>query len=307
MNEHASMHEDRSKLATRIGTCVMAACDMEVLAPKPGNVGPGESWNFPDLEVADFLASARAIRAVFEMAEELSVGELVLQAVQATRQVVSSNTNLGQILLLAPLAKAAAIDGRIDVANVTAVVQRTNVEDAAAAYEAIALAKPGGMGRRDSQDLADRPTCTLFEAMTIAAAYDDIAAQYANGFADIFELAGELKREMQVSVDWRFAIVDVHVARLVHGDTLVRRKCGEAVEAELKWRAAAVLKHRSDPRRYANEIIVLNGWLRDEGNRRNPGATADLITAALFVGLFSGTIEIPPDLPQRASQYSKSM
>lgn len=299
------MHEDESNLASRIGVCVEAACEMEVLAPKPGNVHPGISWNFVDLDVADFLASARAIRPVFERTADFSVGDMILQAVRATRQVVSSNTNLGQILLLAPLAKAAAIDGRIDAANVMGVVQRTTVEDAAAAYEAIAMAKPGGMGQRDSHDLADRPTCTLFEAMNIAADYDDVAAQYAKGFADVIQLAGALKSGMQDSLDWRFAIVDVHVARLVHGDTLVRRKCGESVENEMKWRAAAVLSHRANPRRYSQEMSELDNWLRDDGNRRNPGTTADLITAALFVGLFAGSFEIPTDLSERASRYSK--
>lgn len=305
MIERASLHEDGANLASRIGICVEAACEMEVLAPKPGNVHPGISWNFADLNVADFLASARAIRPVFERTADFSVGELILQAVRATRRVVSSNTNLGQILLLAPLAKAAAQDGRIETENVIDVVQRTTVDDAIAAYEAIVLAKPGGMGRSDSQDIASRPTCTLYQAMKLAATHDDIAAQYVSGFADVIGLAGELEREIRNSSHWEFAIVDVHVARLVHGDTLVRRKCGEAIEAELKWRAASVLKHRADPRRYGNEMRVLDNWLRDDGNRRNPGTTADLITAALFVGLFAGSFDIPPDLPEQVSRYSK--
>ena len=301
MNDRESMPLPGEK----IGACIEAACVMEVLAPKAGNVHPGFSWNFTDLDVADFLASARALRPVFETAADRTVGEMVLESVRATRAVVSTNTNLGQILLLAPLSKAAFETGRIDREEVQGILLKLTVHDAIAVYEAIALAKPGGMGQRGSQDIADRPTCTFYEAMKLAASYDDVAAQYATGFSDVFEMAGELEKEVRISGDWLRAIADVHLARLVRGDTLVRRKCGDAIEAELKSLAASVVRHRADPAKYQAEHAKFDAWLRADGNRRNPGTTADLITAALFVGLFSGTIEIPPDLTRRASKSSK--
>lgn len=301
MNHRESMR----LLGEKIGACIEAACVMEVLAPKAGNVHPGFSWNFTDLEVADFLASARALRPVFETAADRTVGELVLEAVRATRAVVSTNTNLGQILLIAPLSKAAFETGRIDREDVMEILLKSTVHDAIAAYEAIALAKPGGMGQRGSQDIAGRPTCTLYDAMKFAASYDDVAAQYATGFSDVFEMARDLESEFRISDDWRRAIADVHLVRLVRGDTLVRRKCGDAIETELKSLAASVVRHRADPAKYHAEYARIDAWLRADGNRRNPGTTADLITAALFVGLFSGTIEIPPDLMQQASKYSK--
>ncbi len=305
MSMHGLVDECLPDWGRQIGRCVESACVMEVLAPKAGNVSPGKSWNFRDLEVADFLASSRAIRPVFERAGELTVGEFVLAAVRATRESVSTNTNLGQILLLAPLAKAAAQDGRIDQENVATIVRKTSVDDAAAVYEAIALAKPGGMGRRDDQDVADRPSCTLAEAMTLAAGYDDVAAQFAGGFGRVFEIARELAREIAIDGDWMRAIADVHIMQLVRGDTLVRRKCGVDVEAELKLRAAKAVAQRADAMRYRDELEAFDAWLRADGNRRNPGTTADLITAGLFVGLFAGTIELPADLFEKAAAHSK--
>lgn len=305
MSMHGFVDECLPDWGRQIGRCVEAACVMEVLAPKAGNVSPGKSWNFTDLSVAEFLTSARAIRPVFERAGELTVGELVLAAVRATRESVSTNTNLGQILLLAPLAKAAARNGRIDQENVAAIVRKTTVDDAAAVYEAIALAKPGGMGRRDDQDVADRPTCTLTEAMTLAAGYDDVAAQYAGGFGSVFEIAGEIADEIVKHGEWKRAIADVHLMQLVQGDTLVRRKCGAEVEAELKLRAANALGHRGDAMRYRDELEAFDRWMRADGNRRNPGTTADLITAGLFVGLFAGTIDEPADISGQAAAHSK--
>lgn len=301
MKRVAANDESAGALAIRIGQCVEAACVMEVLAPKAGNVSPGRSWNFHDLNVGSFIKSARAIRPVFERAGKQAVGEIVFESVRATRNVVSTNTNLGQILLLAPLAKAAAGNGRIDSESVRNVVRKTTVSDAIAAYEAIAMARPGGMGRSDVQDVARRPTCTLFEAMSMAAGYDDVAAQYAGGFADVFAISAEIALEIGGCDDWKSAISNAHVIRLCHGDTLVRRKCGETVETEMKSLAMAVLSCRSKPARYAEQLESLDAWLRADGNRRNPGTTADLITAGLFLGLLAGTIEPPATLFEEAA------
>ena len=68
-----------------------------------GNVHPGAA--FADMHFGDFLESAVAIEPVFAKVEELSVGELVLESVRATRAKVGMNTNLGTLLLFAPLAK----------------------------------------------------------------------------------------------------------------------------------------------------------------------------------------------------------
>ncbi len=88
--------------AKQISRCAVLACLLEATARKPGNVHPGAP--FPDLTYGDFVRSAHLIRPSFEHAEEWSVGRIVLNAVERTRREVGTNTNLGILLLLAPLA-----------------------------------------------------------------------------------------------------------------------------------------------------------------------------------------------------------
>ena len=85
-----------------IGLCAQLACILEATARKPGNVH--RYADFADATYLDFLLSAAAIAPVMEQAPRRRVGETVLRAVRATRRVVATNTNLGTILLLAPLA-----------------------------------------------------------------------------------------------------------------------------------------------------------------------------------------------------------
>jgi triphosphoribosyl-dephospho-CoA synthase len=68
-------------------------------------------------------------------------------------------------------------------------------------------------------------------------------------------------------------------------DSLIARKRGEAVAVEASRRAAEVLA--------GGEIAGFDAWLRGDGHARNPGATADLVAAALFVALLDGTIQLP--------------
>jgi triphosphoribosyl-dephospho-CoA synthase len=84
------------------GLCVQAACLMEATARKPGNVH--RFRDFDDATLMDYLLSAAAIGPVLEGAAGRCVGATVLDAVRATRRVSRTNTNLGIILLLAPLA-----------------------------------------------------------------------------------------------------------------------------------------------------------------------------------------------------------
>ena len=104
----------------------------------------------------------------------------MLGAIEATRRVVSTNTNLGIVLLLAPLA---AVADCVDLAEgVEAVLAATTVDDARHVYHAIRLAQPGGLGEVSDQDIAREPTISLRDVMGLAADRDLIARQYANGF-----------------------------------------------------------------------------------------------------------------------------
>jgi triphosphoribosyl-dephospho-CoA synthase len=152
--------------AKRNSRNAVLACLLEATARKPGNVHPGAS--FADLTYADFVRSAHLIGPSFEQAREWSVGRIVLDAVERTQRAVGRNTNLGILLLLAPLASVPhGVALRDGIGGVLAGLTR---EDAALVYEAIRLVNPGGLGRVESEDVAETPSVTLLEAMRLAAA-----------------------------------------------------------------------------------------------------------------------------------------
>src|SRR5437870_1499120 len=88
------------QLAT--GLCAQLACIWEATACKAGNVHRHADFN--DLHYVDLLASAAAIAPILQAAVGRPVGVTVFQAIQATRTIAKTNTNLGIVLLLSPLA-----------------------------------------------------------------------------------------------------------------------------------------------------------------------------------------------------------
>src|ERR1700730_16093211 len=93
------------RLAADVAIAAQLACLIEASAPKPGNVSPGR--HFADARYEDFLASAAAIGAPLAGAGTRPVGSTVRLAVEATARWTRSNSNLGIVLLLAPIARAA--------------------------------------------------------------------------------------------------------------------------------------------------------------------------------------------------------
>ena len=184
--------------AADVTAAAQLACLLEASAPKPGNVSPGR--HFADFRYEDLLASAAAIGGPLAGAATRPVGATVRLAVEATARWTRSNTNLGIVLLLAPLARAALLESartdsdpqsavrnpRADGSSnglsrtglrgaLGAVLESTTVDDARDVYAAIRSAAPGGLGRAEAQDVADEPTMTLLEVMRLAADRDGIA------------------------------------------------------------------------------------------------------------------------------------
>ncbi|HZT80110.1 MAG TPA: triphosphoribosyl-dephospho-CoA synthase [Gemmataceae bacterium] len=282
-----------------LGLCAQVACVWEATARKPGNVH--RYRDFDDLTYLDFLLSAAAVPPVLEVAPARRVGETVLEAVRATRRVVTTNTNLGIVLLLAPL--AAVPDRELLRAGVGRVLDGLTVEDSQDVFRAIRLAAPGGLGKADGQDVAGEPTLPLRQIMALAAERDLIARQYADDFREVFDDGvPALARGLEEAGSVEGAIILCHLGLMArHPDSLIARKCGPAVAEESARRARQVLAagwpHAPAGRA---ELANLDAWLRSDGNRRNPGTTADLVTACLFVALRQATIILPPQIPWSA-------
>ncbi len=263
--------------------CIEAACILEVLAPKVGNVSPVTP--FDDLSMDHFFRAASAIAPPLGQADRIGIGRSIHEAVVAMKRAAGTNTHLGTILLLAPLAAASEMTtGGIDAA-----LGRLTEDDAVAVYEAIRLAAPGGLGRSRKYDVDSEVPQDLLAAMREAAERDLIARQYASGFADILDFVVPRLGRREIPVIPR--IVRTHVEMIARfGDTLILRKCGFPVMEEARSRAREVVRAYESGCDVDRRLAELDHWLRSDGHRRNPGATADLIAAGLFVTLRSGGI-----------------
>jgi triphosphoribosyl-dephospho-CoA synthase len=274
-----------------LGQCASLACVFEATSPKPGNVHRGA--DFEDLTYLDLITSGILIAPEIDRAPERPLGQTILAAVQATRRVVKTNTNLGITLLLAPLAAAAHTEPL--PAGIRGVLDALTAEDARLVYEAIRLAKPGGLGKVEAADVADEPPASLVEAMRLAADRDLVARQYANGFAEVF---GDVVPVLHDAVS-RFplcdAIVYAHLTVLAkHPDSLIARKCGIDTARRVSQQAGHILASAKPSDPYWLELVAdFDFWLRSDGHRRNPGTTADLLTAGLFITLWNGTLPLP--------------
>lgn len=286
----------------QLGLHAQLACIWEATARKPGNVH--RYHDFTDTSYLDFIASAAAMAPVIAVAAHYGVGATVCESVRMTRMVCQRNTNLGIALLLAPLAKARPTsttrqpDYRGEVRRVLDEMdvsepdpdENDRYPDAAYVYYAIALANPGGLGEASEQDARKLPTAKLLDCMALAQDRDLIARQYVNGFAEVFDdVAPAILAGIERTGCLEGGIIHAHLATMAkHPDSLIGRKLGVEAACESAARAAAVLAagwpHEEKGRK---AIAEFDEWLRGDGNRRNPGTTADLIAAGLFVLLRS--------------------
>ena len=288
-------------VAERKAAAIRLACVWEARAPKVGNVHPAAA--FDDCRFEDFCAAADRIAPILAGADDSSptrgggsLGDRVWRAILATREVTSANVNLGIVLLIAPLA---ASENRAEVAKVLAGMDG---RDGAAVYRAIALAAPGGVKRDEVDERWDvaggnreaESEVDLIAAMRMGRDRDRIALQYADDFRDFFESVVPVMRSaLSQTVEIGEAILRGQLRLMASGrDTLIERKCGPQVAEEAVRRAAACLPASVSGPVDAKEDVTeewdkgkiadFDSWLRGDGNRRNPGTTADLIAAALY-------------------------
>jgi triphosphoribosyl-dephospho-CoA synthase len=264
---------------------VQLACVLEVSAAKPGNVTPAH--DFADTTYADMVRSALALGPVFarDRVRRRAVGELIADGVQATARVAAANTNLGIVLLFAPLVRAAATRGGEEPlrAALERILAGLDVADAVAAFGAIASARPGGLGEAPEHDVRAPARVTLREAMAAAADRDSIASEYATGYEIVFDTGLPLLSDaLRSGLPTLEAIVALHVGLLAdRPDTLIARKAGAAAAQAVSEGARAV-------RMGARSLEDFDASLRSAENRLNPGTTADLVAATLLAALIEG-------------------
>ena len=270
-----------------VAAAYLEACLAELDAPKPGNVhrfAPGHR-----MEVKDFIRSAEASAAPIAAKGE-RIGIRVRAAVEATLSAVQQNTNLGIILLCAPLAAAAEAPDAALRPALARVLDGLDRADAQDVFFAIAVANPGGLGRAPRHDVNAPATVTLREAMAEAADRDRIARQYVTTYEDVFSLGlPALATARRRRSDARWSTLAVYLTFLAAMlDTHVVRKfdlgTAEAVRREaVDWRDA--FETARDPAGIAEGLLGWDGELKSRGI--NPGTTADLTVATLFASSLS--------------------
>jgi len=265
-----------------IAAAFVAACRDELEAPKAGNVHLFAGGH--RMTAVEFLRSADAAAGPLCTAGA-RVGQRILDAVDATFNAVGMNTNLGIILLCAPLAAAAELK-RPDLRTALAeVIDALDTEDASLAFRAIVRASPGGLGHAERHDVFSSATATLKQAMAEAAHRDRIACQYVTGFADIFDLG---KRSLDDGLarwaERKWTTLAVYLGFLAaFPDSHVVRKYGTSAADDVRRTAAGIheeLQKATDPSALLSKIL---DWDTDLKARRiNPGTSADLTVATLF-------------------------
>jgi triphosphoribosyl-dephospho-CoA synthase len=301
---------------------------LDIITPKPGNVHRFQ--DHPDTRFIHFASSAILLgqplynaaklgytKAMKQDASPVRVGSLIKSCVQDTMEPHGKNTLLGTILLLIPLAIAAGsyasqlrISATLLREGVTRILNKTTAEDAVNLIRALQIAKPGGSKPKTPEWTSEHQTLdyqsprtipiirqkeyTLIYLQKMAAPYDAIAQEYTTNFEYIFKT---LHPQLVKSLDCRScvenAILESYMWLLSHRpDTLIQRKAGLEIAEDVCHRASnlysrIIKKPESD---WLGLLKPFDQYLRSQGSKLNPGTTADLLSAAIYISLLLGDI-----------------
>ncbi len=262
----------------------VSACLAELAALKPGNVHAMADGH--GMTVDQFVKSAE-LSAPYMVDAKHSVGQRILQAAQATWHGVGCNTNLGILLLCAPLAYAYQVAGnQLNKQSLQQALQQLSVQDAMDAYQAICMMNPAGLGRVTQQDVQQTPTVTLLEAMKLASHQDMVARQYAEGYPDVLDIGVPIFHHF--AEKWQrqgWAVTALYLNFLSdYLDSHILRKYGIDQARQIQQEA---IQHRQvlfaldNPKTYFKTLMAWDTDLKNRGI--NPGTSADLTVASLFV------------------------
>lgn len=267
-----------------IETAFIAACHAEVNALKPGNVHIHSAGH--GMEVETFERAAKA--AAPHIADpDLSAGQRILAATKASFSATGLNANLGIVLLCAPLAKAAS-EVTFDMGlrrRLALILSALDAEDADAAFAAIRLANPAGLGKAEEGDVSGNPDrLTLTHAMYLAKNRDRIANAYVTAFADVFDVAlPAYTRALELCQRSDFAVTTLHMTLLAaFPDSHISRKWGHEAALAVQQQAHALeaLWQPAYSEKSFEKLMEFDAQLKER--RLNPGTTADFVVATIF-------------------------
>ena len=276
----------------QLSDCYQQACEVELQAFKPGNVSVYADGH--DMVVDDFRLSAKVSAAPL-VNPDYCLGEKIYYAVKATREAVGCNTNLGILLLCAPLVEAAVkVNNTASLQQaLSSVLANTTVNDADWVFQAISLASPGGLGSSEQQDVKTQAEITLTAAMKIAENRDRIAFQYNHNFKDIFDFA--LLRYNVCFNRWSsscWAALAVYSGLLSrYPDSHIERKYGNKYTRMVATKMTEIdnlLMSTDNPTALEAHLFEIDADFKSA--KINPGTSADMTVTTVFVAFLENAL-----------------
>jgi len=274
----------------RVAQCAQLAMLFELSSsPKPGNVD--RCHDFSDIGFHHFLASAVSAYPIFRKAaqNQESIGALILQGVEAWREwKIGSNTHFGSLVLMIPLAAAAGRGGDDLHTDLAEILERTSAQDAVDFYRAFLLsgARIADVPKFSLKDpTSPHQLCqrgmTLRDLMRLSVDHDLIAREWSTDYARSFQLSERLARRVE-----RTGLNDGIVRTFLEAlwevpDSLICAKFGKERARKVSVMAGDALRDRTLDKARQMDCELVSEDI-------NPGSTADLIAASIFISLLKG-------------------
>ncbi|CAB3287941.1 Triphosphoribosyl-dephospho-CoA protein [Methanocaldococcus lauensis] len=267
------------------------ACCLEVSSFKPGNVHRNRDYR--DIKYHHFINSGIAFgNVVYEASQDdKNVGLYIKKAVIESRKWSPTNANLGIIMLHIPIAMAS---GKLDnfnknelKKNLKKISENTTVEDAINVYDAINIAmayvdkpkKGPDVSSKDAKRELIEKGLTLLDVYKISAEWDNISKEWVDNFKISFEGYELLKKYYKELNNINLAVTKTFLNILAeYPDTLIARKKGFETALKVSKMAKDVLKNFNE-----QKVKEFDNYLAKDGNKLNPGTTADLIASSLMI------------------------
>jgi triphosphoribosyl-dephospho-CoA synthase len=285
MTRQTNFYIDKDKYSLDdLKAAYLFSCKKDIELIKPGNVNLLSPHK--DTKAQDYLDSATlSSKELFN--QNHSLGKRILESVKVTRSQVNVNTNLGIILLCAPVIQSYIDFNALDLRDcIKKTLSATSVKDTHDLCAAINISSPGGLGDSDMYDTASYPNASIKQIMDYSREYDRISYQYSHNFTDIFDFIIpklEFLNQRYKSLDISLSLLFIEILAKIP-DSHISRKFGDKIAKKTSNNAYDLLKildREHDPDYLAKALNNLDYEYKKKGI--NPGTTADLLVASLMI------------------------
>ena len=275
-------------------TAALAAL-LECSVDKPGNVGP--SRDFQDTRLSDFFVSALILGEECDKVAsgKKGFGQGVYDFVSESLNAISVNAHLGTSILFMPVAMStrdSALPMDLDALKnrLEWVLEDAGWMESYMVCKAIRAMSPGGLSDPSFyepsvgellDDIGANRTSYLCW-MSLGREFDGVARETVEGYPMVFRGAEKLMSEDRV----RDGVLELYIDILADNpDTLVLGKNGEAVARMVSDMARKALRC-SCQEAFVEYVGELDTYCAEHS--ANPGTTADIVGAAIYVALLAG-------------------